>query len=44
MFGYCNPINCPAYALGWCEYDVFEDRIYPVEPNICPLMKEEQNG
>lgn len=44
MSEYCNPQKCPAYATGWCEYDAFEDRIYPVEPDSCPLMKEEQNA
>ena len=42
MSEYCNPMKCPAYASGWCEYDAIEDKFYPMEPHICPLLKEEE--
>lgn len=44
MCEYCNPLMCSAYASGWCEYNMFEDRVYPMEPSICPLLKEVQNA
>lgn len=37
----CNPMKCPAYASGWCEYDFATGRIMPMDETQCSLMKEE---
>lgn len=38
----CNPITCPLYATGYCEYDFATGQIMPMDPN-CPLLKEDEN-
>ena len=42
----CNPLQCPAYADGWCEYDFALDRLMPINPDKCPELKKEasENG
>lgn len=42
MTNNCNPIDCPAYASDWCEYDFATDQTIPVDPN-CPLLKEDEH-
>ena len=37
----CNPLYCPAYASGYCEYDFATGQIMPMDPN-CPLLKEDE--
>ena len=44
MTEYCNPMECEAYASGWCEYDAIMDELYPMSPDVCPLMQKEGEG
>lgn len=39
MINPCNPINCPNYSDGWCEWDFATNTIFPASSN-CPLLKE----
>lgn len=39
----CNPLQCPVYSEGWCEYDFASDRLLPVDPDICPELKKEDS-
>lgn len=36
----CNPLDCKAYAQGWCEYDFATGQIMPMAPENCPLIKQ----
>lgn len=38
----CNPLDCPAYATGHCEYDFATGKIMPMDEDNCPLMKKEE--
>lgn len=38
----CNPLSCPAYASGYCEYDFATGQIMPMDEENCPLMKKEE--
>lgn len=40
----CNPITCPAYASGWCEYDAIAGELYPMDPEQCLILKEENEN
>ena len=35
----CNPLVCPGYAAGYCEYDFATGQIFPMDEK-CPLIKE----
>jgi len=37
----CNPLSCPLYASGYCEYDFATGQIMPMDSDNCPLIKEE---
>lgn len=38
----CNPLTCPAYASGWCEYDPITDTIYPCDGGECQEKSSEE--
>ena len=42
MHNPCNPLECKAYALGYCEYDFATGQIMPMDEDNCPLMKKEE--
>ena len=42
MTEYCNPMNCPAYATGFCEYDFGTGEIMPHDSEQCPLIKDKE--
>lgn len=35
----CNPLDCPSYASGYCEYDFATGMVMPMDDH-CPLLKE----
>ena len=35
----CNPLDCPAYASGYCEYDFATGMVMPMGDQ-CPLLRE----
>lgn len=37
----CNPLQCPVYSAGWCEYDFAFGVLMPINPDICPELKKE---
>lgn len=44
MINPCNPLQCPVYSDGWCEYDFATGQIMPNDPDNCPITKEEQQN
>lgn len=34
----CNPLDCPAYASGYCEYDFATGMVMPMDDQ-CPLLE-----
>lgn len=37
----CDPLHCPIYADGWCEYDFATGWLMPHDPEKCPMNEKE---